>query len=236
MTDTGESGYILASVLAGLLSISLVAAALVSSSVDMSRRAAAAEKKAADQAALKSALIVAGSELARDVAHRKLKFVAGVEALQIAGRTVRLTVSWESDKLDINAASPADIKQSLDDRSISQSIAAQALDAVAKRRASKTPIRLVDDIARDEDTAWCLSQALTVFGGRLKSQDSSEPTPPYVGQPAPGSHLNVLAELEGPHEIGLDVVLLMTGDPKAPVRTLDWRHTRKSPGEACHAS
>jgi hypothetical protein len=201
----------------------------------VARRAAAAENAAHDEAALKSAIVVAASELARDPAHRDLQFATGSETVSIGGSNLRVDVGWEGDKLDVNAASLADIELALQDQHISASEIAAALNLVAASRAAQKPIALLDDIASRTATAECFYRALTVFGGRAALGDEPGAGQQPIGQPAPGSRLAVHAELTSARG-GLSAVLLMTGDPKSPVRTLDWRHTRKAAGSACHAS
>jgi hypothetical protein len=232
-THRGEEGYILASALAALFAMSIVAAALVAASVNELRRVAAAERTAADEAAAEAAIALAADELLRDPRERRLSFDHGAAEVVVNGRAVAVEVGFESDKVDLNYASVDDIDAALVAHDVPES------DRLAIRRAldrrGSGGFKLTDDALAGVEAPECARQALTVFGGRRGWTEADAGATMTVGVPAPGARIWVSAQVgEGAAARAREAVLLITGDPREPVRVMDWRLVRGSREEACH--
>lgn len=230
--DQEDDGYILAAALATLLALSLVAAALVSTSSAALQRVKRAETAAADRLALRSAILAAGSQLALDPRRRQLDLEDGQATIVIGSRTVLVSVGWETTKLDANRLPPEGVAQLLSHEGVPALAASHAVDAMAQLSAGKHQALLIDDLGRNPQEAACLNSVLTVFGGQDGSGESGQEGAAFIGQPSPGSRLHINASLNGRQ--GLSSVILMTGDPSAPFGVLDWRPTSGSEMEACH--
>ena len=109
MTDAREDGYIMASALAALFAMSLVAAALVSVSGSALSRVTRMETSVQDRYAVEAAIRLAASQLAIDPRRRTLSFEEGAENLEIGDRSIDVRASWEGMRLDVNRAAPEEI-------------------------------------------------------------------------------------------------------------------------------
>jgi hypothetical protein len=237
MRRVDEAGYILPAALAALLAMSVVAAALVAASLNELRRVAAAEQAAADDAALEAAITLATAELLEEPRRRRLAFTSGAEQVSVAGRLIDIRVAWESDKLDLNAAGLEAIDAGLRDAGLSDADRLAIRRSAEARRARGEPARLVDDVLVGEEAGACARRVLTVFGGRSDWTAGGDGETIAIGQPAPGARIAITAELwDDASERGREVVVLVTGDPSAPVRVMDARSTRGEGKEACDGS
>ncbi len=231
MSPRKEEGYILASALTVLLAISLVAAALVSTSADALRRVKGAEREASADAVLRSAVLIVSSQLAQDPRRRKLQF-EGPETIDVFGKTVKAEASFESLKLDINLASPEAIEARLLDAGIAQDTRSGIRAAIQEHRSSKEPVRLLDDIAPAGADRDCLYSILTAFGGRTDYKPEEQTH--GIGRPAAGARLYLEVWTADEPARGLAATVIMTGDPAAPTKVLDWRHIRTKGEERCN--
>jgi hypothetical protein len=233
MTKSGEEGYILASALAVLLAISLVAAALVSTSVDVVRRAKRAETDAAADLALRSAVLVVTSQLSEDPRRRQLAF-EGVETIDAAGLIINAKASWESLKLDMNLAPPEAIEQRLQDAGMDQETRSAVLSAIQTHRSNAEPIRLLDDVLPKSADWTCLRSILTIFGGRPDYNPDEQAQVFPIGRPAAGARVSIDAWLANEPAKGVSAIVIMTGNPAAPAKVLDWRRIRTGGEERCN--
>ncbi len=228
-----EEGYVLASALAVLLSLSLVAAALVAASSEGRNRSRKAETDAVNNLVLKSAVDVIGSQLAMDPRRRQLATSGDRAVVDVLGRSVDVRLAWDNDKLDVNAAPIESIESLLKDKVPDIGQRNAVLAAIRAKRANLKPARLLDDVLPVEVEADCFHSILTVFGGQAEYSKEITPAREF-GRPGSGARLSIdvrLADQSGP---GLTAVVLMTGDPGAPAKVLDWRASRGSGEEACH--
>jgi hypothetical protein len=230
-----EDGYILASALVVLLAISLVASALVSTSVDVLRRVRRAETDAAAEMALRSAVLLVTSQLSQDPRRRQLAF-DGPETIDVLGQTIEATASWESLKLDINLASLEDIDHRLKDAGIPQDARSEVLNAIQQRRSSSESIRLLDDVLPKTADPDCLRSILTIFGGRHDYAPGEQPMLTSMGRPAAGARLTIDVELANAPRLGVSATVIMTGDPATPAKVLDWKRIRDAGKERCNDS
>jgi hypothetical protein len=235
MSRRGEEGYVLAAALAALFSMSIVAAALVGTSLNEVRRIAAAERAAEDDAALDAAITLAATELVEEPRLRNLPFTDGQANTIVARRMIDLRAGWESDKLDLNLASSEAVDARLRAAGLGSADRATIRGALHTKRAGGQPVGLVDDVLGGVTAVECARTVLTVFGGRSDWTSASENATVKLGRPAPGSRIFVTATFAGaPTARGRQAVLLVTGDPAAPVRMMDIRTTRSGYEEGCH--
>jgi hypothetical protein len=233
MTKRGEEGYVLASTLAVLLAISLVATALVSTSADTLRRAKRIETDTAAEMALRSAVLVVTSQLSQDPRRRQLAF-EGPETIDILSRAIIAKVSWESLKLDINLAPPEAIDQRLLAVGVPLDVRGEILANIQKRRSIKEPIKLLDDVLPKSADQTCLRSTLTIFGGRPEYALGEQASAVQIGRPAAGARLSIDVWLASQPATGINATVLMTGDPGAPAKVLDWRRVRTAGEERCN--
>ncbi|CAN0339977.1 unnamed protein product [Phaeothamnion confervicola] len=234
MTSRGEDGYILASALAVLLAISLVAATLVSTSADSLRSVKKSEADAVAESALQSALVLVGSQLALDPRRRQLAFDDNTATIEVLGRSIDVLAAWENAKLDINGALVDDIDEALRNAGVDETERAAIRGSIQGYRSRKEQIPLVDDVLPGSSDRDCLYSLLTVFGGRTDYVADEQAGPVRIGRPAAGARLSVDLWLTDKPEQGIAAVVMMTGDPAAPVEVLDKRKLRAGGKERCH--
>jgi hypothetical protein len=233
--DDKDEGYILAAALATLFAMSVVAIALVTISQDALRGVRAAEIRAANDQTLRSAILVAESQLLLDPRRRQLDLDQTAPVALIEGRQVSLAIKWEAAKLDVNLAAPEAIDAALSEAGLPVETRNSILNRVRDRQAKREPVSLLDDISSSSRYADCLASVLTVFGGRREAIDKSTPTLAAIGLPAPGSRLLIEASLVDAPQRSRAAVILLTGNPHQPAKILDWREPRGSKKEApCH--
>lgn len=226
-----EDGYILASTIGVLLAISIVAAALVSSSVESLSRVARSEKTAHHDLALRSALSIVLSQISIDPRRRQLE-ISNDTSIPLTDQNVAVRLRWETNKLDINRASIEAIEARLEEVELDPALALRVITAIKEGRDGKINFRLVDDMNLVEDDRVCIAPLLTVFGGRETYEAAAEAGESAIGQPAAGSRLSIDLATEGGN--GLSVVVLMTSDPLATYKVLDWRETNGNAGDECY--
>jgi hypothetical protein len=236
MKSHREDGYILASAIAVLLAISLVAAALVSASVDSLRRIQRFEKEIAGDEALRSALLVVASQLSLDPRRRQMALENGAGSIDLLGHRVGVQVSWENAKLDVNLADRKDVEAALIDASADEYLRKAIGEAIESRRGQKDRISLVDDILPAGADRDCLHSVLTAFGGRAVFDPQAQSGEVQIGRPAAGARLSIDLWLEDRPAQGITSVVIVTGDPKSPIEVLDWRQFRAAGRERCHAT
>jgi hypothetical protein len=232
MRGREEDGYILASAIAVLLAISIVAATLVSTSVDGLRRVQRMEADARSEAALKSALLLTTSQLAQDPRRRQIRFDARETTIDVLGQQVGVRISWENAKLDINRADPKALDEALHAAGFEEN-ERSALRQIIERRRSQMPIALLEDVVPAPEDRECLYSILTVFGGQTEYRAGNRIAEDLVGRPAAGSRLAIDLWLADQPALGKSAVVIMTGDPAAPAKVLDWRQFRAAGGEQC---
>jgi hypothetical protein len=229
-----EDGYILASILAVLIAISLVAAALLSTSADGLMDVKEAEAETKVEVKLRSAVLVVSTQLALDPRRRQLDLDQAEPMVSIFDQAVSVRTGWEGSKLDVNLASPEAIGRRLAEAGVDQIVGGKIQAAVQRSREDEKPISLLDSILPAAADAYCLHSILTVFGGR-PDYDAGDPAPPRIGRPAAGARVAVEVWLkDAPRYQGLEAVLLMTGDPARPAEVLDWRRVRAGGKERCN--
>lgn len=234
MNLRGSEGYILASAIAVILSISIVAAALVGASSESLSRLKQLEEGVTQDAVLQSALSLLSSEIAKDPRRRAVN-IGSELTLEVLDRPVQARVAWENDKADLNSADPETVATFLTDRGVSARMASTVLTSMRRARSESRALRLLDDLNLDEPDEACAASLLTVFGGRTDLQGAKSRNPPMIGQPGAGSRLAIELFLPRPARSGLRVVVLMTGDPLHPMEVLDWKRTSGAVGEeSCH--
>jgi len=237
----GDGGYVMAAALSALLAMSLVAAALVTVSINELRRVRASEDAAAADALLDAAIVRAASEIARDPRRRIISFEGGGGEMRIGEADVTVRVGWESEKLDVNTADAGAVRAALLGGAVSQSDAADIVERMTDIRAHGQ-VRLIDDMAPPGHVASeCAHRLLTVFGGR--AEPSATSSLPAVGddnraapfaRPPPGARLFIRAALDGGVRArGREAVVLITGDPRAPALVMDVRRVRDVRQEVC---
>jgi hypothetical protein len=235
MSQRQEDGYILASVLAVLLTVSLVAAALVSTSAGGLKDVKEAEANASADAALHSALLVVSDQLSLDPRRRKLDIDRSDVVIDVLGRKISVRAAWEITKVDVNLANLEEIEEALVAVAATDTVRSEIRAAVQQSRAEKAQIAFLDNILPSLADRDCLHSILTVFGGSPEYRPEDEATPVRIGRPAAGAKVVVevwLAEDFG--QPGLEAVLLMTGDPARPSEVLDWRRIRSGGEERCN--
>ena len=228
-----EDGYILASALAVLLAISIVAAALVSGSVSSLLQVVRAEKTAHQETALRSAVSLVTAQLSVEPARRQLALSENF-LVAVSDEDVAVRIRWETAKLDLNRATLEAIETRLEDAEIASDIVELTLAAVRRNKEQKTPLRLLDDLGLDRESEACVASLLTVFGGVDTYASYRRLNDTTIGQPAAGSRLAIDLSIED--RIGLSVVVLMTSDRLATFRVLDWRETNGSSGDECNVA
>ncbi len=223
MNTKASDGYILASAIGMLISISVVAAALVTASGDTLMRVRRMENQASEEAVLQSALTVLLSQLALDPRRRSLPIEGNEISLKVLERSVHAHVRWETSKLDINHASPQATAQLLADRHIPQRTADRVVATVKHARETNTPVRLLSDLGLSAGEESCVSTLLTVFGGAPDYTSAQAQQSAPIGQPAVGSRMSLDLVATDGNRTGLSTVVLFTGDDTQPVEVLDWR-------------
>lgn len=230
MRPEREAGYVMAAALAALLSMSLVAAALVSVSVNELKRVRAAEDAARTDAALDAALVLGLREIAKDPRRRSLAFQGGHDAAAVDGVSVDLAVSWEAERLDVNAAEPEAVRDAMRAAGLGSADVDAILMRLSDARATGT-VRDLDAIAPPGFAASrCAESLLTVYGGRAEPGEAAEPSDAPFARPPPGARVRLVARRDGRER---RAVVIMTGDPRAPALTLDIKSERATDGEAC---
>lgn len=233
MKRSGEEGYILASAIGALLAISVVAAALVSTSSAAMARVKRAEIAAERDAVLESAFALVSAQLTMDPRRRSLDLDRDT-TLEILGQSVNTRIRWESAKLDVNQASPEAVQAVLTAHQVDDEAASSIIANIRRARANGEPIRLIDGRSADRASERCIASLLTVFGGREGGEgnaDRNDGAP--VGRPGAGARLSIELVISGKGGSSLAAVVLMTGDPAAPVKIMDWRRMAGINGEPC---
>ncbi len=234
MTETGEDGYIMASALAALFAMSLVAAALVSVSGSALSRVTRMETSVQDRYAVEAAIRLAASQLAVDPRRRTLPFEEGAENLEVGDRSIDVRASWEGMRLDVNRAPPEAIDLALQKTTIGELDRRDIMAAVRTAQSIGLPIAMLEQLELAPHLMACVSDTLTVFGGQLEFNPDQE-TRALSGRPGAGARIRLDAKPAsgGP---GRTAILMMTGDGRDPYRVLDWRELRGNPSEACNAA
>jgi hypothetical protein len=235
MTSRGQDGYVLAGALAVLLTMSLVATALVSSTSDGLKRVRAAEIDAQTELTLKSAIAAAGAQLAADPRRRSMTFENGSETIVVGDASVDVAVSWEALRLDLNRASPDEIAKLLDDVDVDDATRGRIRSAIEAARTRDEVFQLTDEVISlaEAKDAPCLEDRLTIFGGSDAYTPSDE-APALIGRPAAGARIRLKARLQTSSDApGITAVVLMTGAADAPFKVLDYRPLRVLGGEVC---
>lgn len=235
MMRSGEQGYILAGTLATLFAMSLVLATLLTVSSDGLRRQRIAETRVASDLAIKSAILLVAAELAEDPRRRAMAFEDGRASTSIGGQGVAMHVEWEALRLDINRAEPAEIDKALADAEASEALRSRLAAKLLVSRSGDNPFRLIEDLAPPGDDLACLDSLFTVFGGRTHLPETK--TDIAIGQPPPGSVMRIEARIaDGARTEARTAIILITGNPEAPYRMLDYRIAPQAQGTSCHAA
>lgn len=234
MIRSGEDGYILASALAALFAMSLVAAALVAVSGSALARVKRMETSAQDRYAIESAIRLAASQLSADPRRRELSFDGGSTLINVGDQTVRVDASWETLRMDVNRASSEAIDDALRDTKLDDDDRSIILSEVRTARARGLPLQMLDSLNLPPHLLACASEELTVFGGRTDHDAELEQQRSVSGRPTAGARIRLDARDTG-GGLGRTAVLLMTGDGRDPYRVLDWRELRGEPIEACQS-
>jgi hypothetical protein len=236
VTQRREEGYILAGVTLTMAVLAILAAALVIASAEELRRVAHREDALQEDALLRSAILLAADQISLAPNGRTVRFENGTDTLTVEGAQVDVFLEFESDKLDLNRATPAEIRAQAERVGMSGDAVSAIQTMVEDYRGRGLQIRLVDDVmtgpAANPD---CVHRAFTVFGGQAVLQPERERVGEW-GRVAPGSRLAVTARM--PQTGGaITAVLLMTGNPQRPCEILDWRRhaiqTEPDPIGAC---
>lgn len=233
MRDAKNDGYILASALGVLFATSIVAVALVGTSGEAAGRVRKAESSAALDAVLEAAVPVIASQLSLDPQSRTLD-LSKDGAFEVMDQSISYRVRWETNKLDVNSASPAALERRLADARVEAALATQAIAAIQQVRERTHAIRLLSDLGVEASMEQCLAEYLTVFGGKQDWDPENMGDPIPTGRPADGSRLSLDLTIEGSETKGLRVVVLMTGNKTTPWKVLDWMRTGRSSSEECH--
>lgn len=223
MNTNRSDGYILASAIGVLITISLVAAALVGASGDSLKRVQHTESQAKEEAVLQSAFAVLVSQLTLDPRRRELAVDRDEISFRVLERTVHAHMRWEATKLDINQASPDATAQLLSDNHLSLRISDRVIAAARRARATNTPVRLLSDLGLNAGEEACVSTLLTVFGGVTDYSSDQTLQSVLIGQPAVGSRLSLDLVAADGNRTSLSTVVLFTGNDAQPVEVLDWR-------------
>lgn len=234
MISQRDEGYILASAIGVLLSISIVAATLVGTSGESLRRIRRAESEAMRETTLQSALTLIASQLVLDPRRRAIDLVADAQ-LMMFDQTLKYRISWESRKIDVNLAEPEIVEARLRQSSLDAKDREVALAAVRQSRLTSQPIRLLTELKGDQVAQTCLASLLTVFGGQSTFDPTRNAEQSIVGRPAAGSRLAIDLAVSGAEAEGLSTVILITGDTLKPWQVMDWRRSSSLAGEPCHA-
>lgn len=222
MRNRRDDGYVMGFALAVLIVLSMTATVLMTMAGSELRSVRAAEDSEEETLRLHAAAILGAAALATDPAQRTIAFRGGAAATEIGGQTIRLSASWESDRLDVNHAPLEEIRAALDALSISPDDKSRAAEAISQRRNRSEPVSLLDDVLAGVDGAECVRQALTVHGGKSEWQRAREAT--EIGWPAPGSRLRLLVERDGAEQFrAREYVILVTGNPAEPAHIIDIR-------------
>jgi hypothetical protein len=232
MISSRQDGYVLASALAVLFALSLTAVVLLWMSVDGLSRAKAAETTIRDEAALQSAIFLVGAQLSLDPLYRTMDLREGAASFTLSGREVSVTLSWESDRLDLNQTSADDVDLALRERVANPQLRERIVRAIRIFKARGGLARLLDDLELDPASIGCANAHLSVFGGR-KEFKPGQSASPGVARPGAGARLRLSARNRNSLR-GLDAVVIMTGSASTPFRVLDWRHIT-STEDPCHA-
>lgn len=230
-----EDGYILASAIAALLAISIVAAALIGASGDALAASRRAEADAVRSAILQSALRVVGTQLVLEPRRRQID-LEGRATIDVLGHAVAVEVSWEARKLDINRTEPDAIRELLDDQQLDPDFRSKAVAMSERRQAAAAPLRLLSDLGLNRSEEDCLAEWLTVFGGMTEYDPAIAKETVQIGRPAAGSRLTVRLALKDAAQDGLAAVILMTRNPTDPFKILDWRPTSRLAGDPCNVA
>lgn len=233
MIQSNEDGYILASALAALFAMSLVAATLVSLSGSALARVKRMETSTQDRYALEAAIRVAASQLAVDPRRRGLSFDDGSAAIQVGDRAIRVDATWETARMDVNRASPEDIDTALRATGLDDEARSHMLAEVRTAQSIGLPLQLLDELNLSPSLLSCANEELTTFGGRTEFVEAQN-IRAITGRPAAGARVRLDARPAN-GGLGRTAVLLMTGDGRDPYRVLDWRELRGDPLEACHS-
>ncbi|MGD2133649.1 MAG: hypothetical protein PVI23_12715 [Maricaulaceae bacterium] len=228
----------MAGALAALFAMSIVAATLVSATVNEVRRVRVAELAAVDDAALDGAIRLALVEILKDPRRRERSFEGGVADIRVGDRAFKVEVRYESGKLDANVAPIDDIEEELSLRGAPAWDVEAVVAAIEVRRSDERPIGLLDEILTEVTAPECARRVLTTFGGRPGSVSEGDAVGVGGGQPfprpVPGSRIVVTAMTdEGDGARGREAVFLITGERETPARIMDMRRLRGAPEEAC---
>lgn len=217
-----EEGYILASVTVVMVILSMSAAALVAASAAELRRVARLERQHDEEGLLRSAVIVAASQLVLAPHQRSLNIRDGAGVVNIEGRSVSIRVSYESDKIDLNQARLDVVRDQARNGRLSSSDISQFMAVLGEMASNDEPVRLIDDVLSDGlERPECIHSLFTVFGGRSDVGPMRDLHGEF-DRPAAGSRLSITARLLD-NSYGVSAVLLMTGQRTEPARIMDLR-------------
>lgn len=224
----------MAAALAVLFAMSLVASALVAASSATLKRTARAEELAQLELSLESAVLLAGSQVVDDPRRRKLAFETGAETVLAGGRKINVEVIWDQTRLDANLAPLPEIERYLTVLGADFSTRSAISAALARVRATGTPLSAFEQLGLAGPAEECARRVLILSGGMTQWPEGFEQSS-QIGQPTPGSRLQILA-IDPKATQALSVLVLITGDPQRPFRVMDWRRYAAGSGDPCHAA
>lgn len=232
MSAHDEEGYIMASALAALFAMALVATAMVSVSGTALTRVKRMETAAQNRLAVESAIRIVGSQLAMDPRRRQLDLSSGTILVELGASRVYSIASWESARMDANLAPIDEIRETLDAARVGARRKSAILAGLRAAHVNGTPISLLDDLDLAPEDLRCAHHHLTTFGGLTEFVDAQSQAPISIGRPAAGARIRIEAR-PASGGIGRTAVLLMTGDVHDPYLILDWRQYRGDSDDPC---
>ena len=231
--DETDSGYILASATISMIVIGALAAGLVMIAIGELRRVRAEEDWVQLRSLYESVAVLSAAELTREPEARNFRFDDAQQSFSIEGVNFEAWLEWESEKLDLNAASLGLIESRAAESASSILPVSDLVNQLTAMRSANQPLRLIGDLSFDDTRVTeCLRSMFTVFGGRRRLGEAVE-LEGVFDRPTPGTRLRLMISEHDDHRMA-DIVLLMTGDRYDPARIMDWRWVRQDQINACH--
>ncbi|MDG1417872.1 MAG: hypothetical protein P8P99_08735 [Maricaulis sp.] len=222
MSITSEDGYILASVTVVMVILSMAAIALMTASTGELVRVSRMDREQVQQSQLRSAIVMATSQIVLAPRQRSLRLIDGRGTLNVDGTSIAIQITYESDKVDLNQAPLDVVRATAQSGGLSQGDTSAMTTALLEMTLRNEPITLVDDVlVRAIESQECVRELFTVFGGRLDGLNVRGQSTDFE-RPAAGSRLSVSAWLPEQNQAA-SAVLLITGQRTLPARTMDWR-------------
>ena len=232
MKRASDTGYILAGATLSVFVLSALAAGLAALAIGELRRVKAAEDWLVERSLYEAVVALSAAELSLEPDARTLRFDDAAETLAVEGSRFDVSLAWESEKIDLNAARLEVVESAGRAAGLADASLEALLDALAARRDDARPLRLLEDLpVEDAQRLACLRSAYTVFGGRRRLGEQVD----LVGafdRPTPGTRLAMTVR-RAPDGRYAEVVVLMTGDPVDPARIQDWRWVDESSETVC---